>query len=231
MNKTLFHGFETRAAMQHAAARAIELKLRDVLRDGGAAGLVLGGGTTPGPVYETLSSSDLDWGKVIITLSDERCVPPDHDQSNARLISETLLRNAALGARFVPLWSAQETPAMIAEDASVRLTDFPFSRAVQVLGMGGDAHTASLFPDAPEIHAMLAPDAPRVGALHPGSQPLARLSLAARILQAPQWSALLITGEDKKRVLDIAMQPGDAAAMPIRAVLHSGQDIEIFWAP
>ena len=95
------------------------------------------GGTSPGPVFKLLSAVSLDWDRVTVLPTDERCVPPDHARSNARLIRETLLQGPASAARFQPLFtdaqSSDQVSASVAKLAPI---------SVALLGMGADMHTA-----------------------------------------------------------------------------------------
>ena len=77
-------------ATAEEVAEAAAAEIADALR-GGARSLVLAGGTTPKRCYELLSELDVEWGRVAVLFGDERCVPPDHPDSNYRMAKETLL--------------------------------------------------------------------------------------------------------------------------------------------
>ncbi|MFB2593329.1 6-phosphogluconolactonase [Paracoccus sp. p4-l81] len=194
-----FQDYPDREFLELAVARAIAADLGAALRARGRATLALAGGTTPGPVFDILSAIELDWANVTVTVTDERCVPAHHDRSNARLLSERLLRGHARAARHLIWWQDGDTPDSAAARVSGELADhLPLD--VVLLGMGTDAHTASLFPDAPELQAALASDAAPVMAIHPASQPEARLSLTAPVLKGALAAHLMMTGDDKRKV-------------------------------
>ncbi len=220
-----FHDYPDREFLELAVARAIAADLGAALRARGQATLALAGGTTPGPVFDILSGIELDWASITVTVSDERWVPPDHDRSNARLLAQRLLRGHAHAARHLIWWQPDETPEAGAARVSALLGDrLPVD--VMLLGMGLDAHTASLFPGAPELPAALASDAPPVIALHPADQPEPRLTLTAPVLRGALASHLMITGEDKRAVWD-ASQGRDPLDAPIQSV---AAQLQVHWA-
>ena len=118
------------------------------------------GGTTPAPFLTALGGADLVWGDIRVMPTDERLVPETSARSNARLIRETLLQGPAKAAQFIHL----HEPILGNRAARVEAA-LPVD--VLVLGMGGDMHTASLFPGAPELAAALADDAPALVTIHP----------------------------------------------------------------
>lgn len=116
--------------------------------------IALAGGSTPGPVYELLAADpSIDWKRWHIFWSDERCVPPDHAESNFRLVSETLLdrlpHQPGLAARMAgelpPQAAADAYEQKIRETVSTDVAGIPRFDMI-LLGMGDDGHTASLFP-------------------------------------------------------------------------------------
>lgn len=183
------------------------------------------GGTTPGPVFDSLCAANLDWDRVHVFATDERWVPQDHPRSNARLIRERLLTARAATATFLPFYAASESPEeVLAEIETVLQPELPVS--VLVLGMGADMHTASLFPGAPGLEAALDPHASPLAVTHPGSEPEARVTLTAPVLDGALSKHLIIYGRDKREALDRAMQlPPEEA--PINAVLT---DMTVHWA-
>jgi len=179
--------------------------------------LAVPGGTTPGPIFDHLCAADLEWSRVDIILTDERWVPGDHERSNTKLLRERLLVNRAAEATLLPLYVPTEEPeAGLPELIPGIEARLPI--AVAVLGMGADMHTASLFPDSAELAAALAPDAAALIPVRPESQPEARITLAAHVLNGALRKHVVFKGADKRAALDQAMGLTPAEA-PIRAVL------------
>ncbi len=188
--------------------------------------LAVPGGTTPGPVFDALCAADLDWSRVTVFPTDERCVAPDDPRSNARLISQRLLSGRASAAVMVPLYVPADQPEdVLAEIESQLAPRLPIS--VLLLGMGEDMHTASLFPGAPGLAGALAPDAPTLAVIRPASQPEARVSLSAPVLDGALAKHLVIFGQAKRAALERAAGLLPEVA-PINAVLD---DITVHWAP
>ena len=200
--------------------------LRRALSMAGEASLAVPGGTTPGPVFDILSDADLAWERVTVMLTDERWVPEDHPRSNAALVRSRLLQGRAARAAFVPFYLPGCTVDEAAEDLSRSLAPrFPLS--LLLLGMGEDMHTASLFPDAPELGKALDDRAPALCSIHPESQPESRITLTAPVLDGALEKHLLIFGDAKKHALEQARRlPSEKA--PIAAVLQGGY---VHWAP
>ncbi|GGY09075.1 6-phosphogluconolactonase [Paludibacterium paludis] len=206
--------FDNAALQAGALAERVGQDLARQLDARGEAVLAVSGGRSPLPFFERLSQADLDWSRVTVTLVDERVVAQDHPDSNARLVREALLVNRAAAARFHPMVRDGESAE---EAASARLAEFRQPQLV-VLGMGEDGHTASLFPDAPELTLGLSPDAPAVIAVTPGSAPHRRVSLTLPALCAASRLYLSIQGEAKRAVLDKALAGADPA-LPVSVLL------------
>jgi 6-phosphogluconolactonase len=175
------------------------------------------GGTTPGPIFDHLCAADIDWSRVDIILTDERWVPGDHPRSNTKLLKERLLVNRAADATLLPLYVPTEEPEVGLPELIPGI-EARLPIAVAVLGMGADMHTASLFPDSSELTAALASDAPALLPVRPESQPEARITLAAHVLNNALRKHIVFKGKDKREALDraVTLPPQDA---PIRAVL------------
>jgi 6-phosphogluconolactonase len=189
------------------------------------ASLAVPGGTTPGPIFDTLSAVDLDWSRVQVMLTDERWVPEGSPRSNTRLLRERLLVDRAAKANLVPLHiDAPDPEAGLAEIGAAVEAVLPLS--VVLLGMGADMHTASLFPGADRLAEALAPDAPPVMALRAPGAPEPRVTLTARVLDAAFSKHVVILGSEKRAALEQAadLSPIDA---PIRAVWT---DLTVHWA-
>lgn len=205
-------------------ANRISGQLAQHLRLGEGASLCVPGGTTPAPLYDYLSGSELDWSRVTVLLNDERWVDGEHRRSNGRLLRRHLLRDKAGAARYIDLYTGDATP----EDAVPALSDqiaphLPLT--VLLLGMGTDMHTASLFPAASETVRALAADAGPVMAVN-SVRDEPRITLTASALGGAIHPHLLITGADKREALERArgLDPTEA---PIKAFLG---DITVHWA-
>lgn len=224
---------ETAQERDRAVAAAIAARLASALSLRGRASLVVSGGRTPLGAFARLSLAPLDWERVAVTLADERWVPPSHEDSNERCVRDHLLRNAAAAARFVPLKTAASTPEAGAGAAAAGLAGIARPFDVTLLGMGEDAHTASLFPGAPELAAALDPRAPAPCiAVNPPRAPHARLSLTLRAILDSRVVMVEIAGAAKRAAIERALGPGEVAAMPIRAVLRQPDvPVEVFWSP
>jgi 6-phosphogluconolactonase len=203
-----------------ALADFVGSALADALRERGRAGLLVSGGRSPIPFFAALSQRELDWAQVTVSLVDERCVPSDSEASNARLVREHLLQNAAAAANFIPLYRDDTEPDTAAALAEQALAAVPAPFDVAVLGMGDDGHTASLFPGARGTAAGLDPQQPRrVVATWPTTAPHARLSLTLRALLETRTLVLAIAGETKRAVLEHAADSAPEV-LPIAAFVR-----------
>ena len=123
--------------------------------------IALSGGNTPRPVYSEFAriGIDLPWDRVVITFGDERCVPPDDDQSNYRMARETLLAPAAIPEKSVLRMRGEIEPHIAAQQYQDDLDLLGRQRGEQIyrhdlilLGLGEDGHTASLFPESAALN-------------------------------------------------------------------------------
>jgi len=136
-------------ATAEEVAEAAAAEIAEALR-GGAQTLVLAGGTTPRRSYELLAELDVQWGRVTVLFGDERCVPPDHPDSNYRMVKESLLDRVApatvyrMPAELGPDEGADAYAEVVANVAPLDLV---------LLGVGEDGHVASLFPGHPLLRA------------------------------------------------------------------------------
>ncbi|RFB05119.1 6-phosphogluconolactonase [Parvularcula marina] len=217
--------YETKDALAAAVAEAISEKLRAAIEARGMASFVASGGGTPKPAFELLSQDDrIDWDKVTVTLSDERMAPPEAGVSNADMLREHLLKDAAVSARFLPLDTL----------SSLEKFDLPFD--VVLLGMGGDGHFASIFPDGDGMDAACAPGATILAETIPHplppEAPYPRLTLSLPAIRQCRDLFLMISGEGKRDILELAGSDAPEGDLPIRRLLHDPDlPLSIFWAP
>jgi len=118
--------------------------------------IALSGGNTPRPVYFELArvGHDLPWDRILITFGDERCVPPDDEQSNFRMARESLFVPARVPEKSIMRMRGEIDPQMAAQEYQDHIDLLATQRGEQIyqhdlilLGLGDDGHTASLFPD------------------------------------------------------------------------------------
>jgi len=169
--------------------------------------VALSGGSTPRNLYLLLGSSDymraIDWQRVHIFWADERCVPPENEQSNFKLAFDTFLSRVPIPPENIHRVKGEEPPEQAAstyEDALRQffgmsgLPDFDLI----LLGMGEDGHTASLFPGSPA----LAEEKHLAVAAVPKQPPkVDRVTLTLPVLNNGRRIIFLVTGSAKARIL------------------------------
>lgn len=223
------HVFPNRQELAQSFAATIADRLAEAIARRGTGFIAVSGGSTPALLFAELSDAAIDWSKVIVTLIDERLVPADQPRSNAKLVSDKLLQGRASEATFVPLYLGTDDSEEAARRARESLSRLPWPLDVAILGMGPDGHTASFFPDAPNVSELLAEDPARL--VLPVESVAAqehRLTLTLGKIVEAGFLALHIEGPDKKQVLDRVL---GGENLPIRAAIEtSPRPIEVFWA-
>lgn len=195
----------------------------------GRASLVVSGGRSPIAFLEALSTRQLPWAKVQVSLADERWVDANDPNSNEGLVRRHLLQNAAADARLLGLYHPAETLEQAAQLASQRLNDLSQPIDVLVLGMGDDGHTASLFPNSPLlVHGLDSEGTARCLPMLAPTPPEQRISMTYPLLSSARVQCLAIQGSAKLETLRQALRL-EPLQMPIRAFLHS--PLEIYWCP
>ncbi|MEO0665145.1 MAG: 6-phosphogluconolactonase, partial [Pseudomonadota bacterium] len=151
--------YPDRDLMMMELANRIAGDLKNCLLQHPWASFAVPGGTTPGPIFDTLCAASLEWERVHVMLTDERWVPETSERSNTALIRSRLLQERAAVAKYIPLYAEADTPEEGLPQIMPALEEeLPIS--VMLLGMGADMHTASIFPGADNLDLALAPDAP-----------------------------------------------------------------------
>lgn len=227
------HEFKDGAALAEGLADRVSAALADAVAARGKATIAVSGGSTPKAFFKSLSTRDIDWAKVTITLVDERFVPADNPRSNHLLVAENLLQGKAQAANFLPLYrqadSADEAAKIVSRDADA--LGAPFD--VVILGMGTDGHTASFFPGGNNLATAISAETPRgVITMEAEGAGETRLTFTFASLQDARLLVLHIEGQGKKDVLAAAEGDGPETDMPIRAVLRrAATPVDIYWAP
>ncbi|MBP1853176.1 6-phosphogluconolactonase [Rhizobium halophytocola] len=227
------NSFEHRSALAAGLADRVATQLTAGIETRGSATLAVSGGSTPKAFFEALSTRDIDWAKVTVTLVDERYVPADNPRSNHLLVAEHLLQNKAAEAAFIPLYRDDQDVERAAEGVTVDMASLGHPFDVVVLGMGGDGHTASFFPGGDHLgQALDLSLPPRVFAMQAEGAGEPRLTFSFSALHDARLLVLHIEGNEKKAVLETALAGTDEADMPIRApLLRAASPVEIYWAP
>jgi len=227
------HRFPDSHALMRALSGEIQVDLAEAIAARDAASLVVSGGTTPGGLFDILCSETLDWGRVWVTLSDERWVDAATEASNENLVRTRLLKSQAAPARFIGLKNPAATPEAGVDWSWRALTRMPRPYDVVLLGMGPDGHIASLFPGSLGLARALDPAAaPACVAMNALSPPHARISQNLAALLDSRRIVLLITGEEKWAVYQRAKTPGSISELPVRAILHQqSTPIDVYWSP
>jgi 6-phosphogluconolactonase len=182
------------ASLAETAALRVAALLRNVAKERASdVSLALAGGSTPRALHERLALlPELPWERVAIYFGDERCVPPDHPDSNYRMARESLLDRVAIDParvhRMHGEWSDRDAAARDYE------ATLPEALDVLVLGIGEDGHTASLFPGA----AALSEVERRVLPVTGPKPPPERLTITPAVIAAARHVVVLASGKGKR---------------------------------
>lgn len=202
-----------------AVAEEIQACVEDAVAARGRCSLVLAGGTTPAAIYRVLARppkvQEIPWAKVHLYWGDERWVPKDDQQSNFRMVSETLLSQLpepgpVVHAVDTSLPSVQVGAAAYAEHIAaveqLKPGELPYFDVV-LLGCGDDGHTASLFPNTPELdsHGQITH-----AVMHPSGSNW-RVSLSADALFNAQKVLFIVSGESKRDVVKRILEGTESA--------------------
>lgn len=210
-------------------ASALSLFESEMLRGVRARGrfaVALSGGSTPLGLYRALAGrTDLPWEQVLVFWGDERFVPHDHADSNYRAAREAFLDALPIPTGNIYPWpeppageeargeALERAAAAYAATLRSALGEEPVFD-LQLLGLGDDAHTASLYPGDPAVRATGLTVAAR-----PEAAPQARLSLTAPALSASRAVAFLVSGEGKRAAFEGTLSgAGEDELYPARAV-------------
>ena len=195
--------YESSEELAEAAAREFAARADEAIDERGRFAVVLAGGSTPEATYEILArdyADRIDWSNVHVFFGDERGVPPDHEDSNYRMAREALLDHVPVGS--VHRMRGELPPDEAAEAYEQELRGFFRSEELPrfdliLLGIGGDGHTASLFPEtsALEVHDRWVVANPVL------KLETTRLTLTVPVINAARAVYFLVAGEGKAEAL------------------------------
>lgn len=195
-------------ALAKEASKAIAERIRAA--EGQRFTLAVSGGSTPKRMFQHLARETLNWSKVHLFWVDERCVPPDHAESNYRMTAENLLSDVNLPAGQIHRMRGELLPAAGAEVYETELKSFFGADALPrfdliLLGMGDDGHTASIFPDSP-----LLDEKDRWAAVgHSPAGVRERITLTLPVINRAREVMFLISGEKKAAPLEKVLDGGE----------------------
>lgn len=221
--------FPNMSLLAEALAQKVAEDIELCLKKRGKAVLSVPGGTTPAPFLHALSEKPLSWDKVFVLLGDERFVPPTSERSNTRLLRENFFINHAQNAQLLPLYQEADR-AELAAQALIDEIKPHLPIDVLIVGMGEDMHTASLFPDSPDLPQALRDDAPELVVIHAENAGEPRISLSAKVLRSASKKYVLIQGQNKLRALQSAKIATSELQAPIRIVLEGDNPAQIYYA-
>lgn len=192
------------------------------MADRGVFRVALSGGNTPRRAYELLAqeprSLSLSWKDVYVYFGDERCVPPDDEQSNFRMASKAFLDRVPIPPANVHRIRGEADPGAAANNyASIIRSDLadPPHFDLVLLGLGPDGHTASLFPGTPpDLH-----DSVLVRAVYAESQAMWRVTMTPKLLNLGRTVAFAVEGAEKADILAKVIEgPVDTTKYPAQIV-------------
>jgi len=226
--------YEDAAELAEAVAGDIQFVIESALDARGSAVVALAGGKTPFPAYEKLAKAKLDWKKVTIVPTDERIVKLGDPLSNVTALGKIFIPK---GARVVPIVPAATPDHKAAgRSADALLQDLHWPLDLCLLGVGGDGHTASIFPGPDFDEALNGPRERRaLGVMPdplPAEAPVARVSLSRAGIIGAKAVMIAVTGQGKRDVIEQAIKQGAGSPYPIGRVLADAElPVDIHWAP
>jgi 6-phosphogluconolactonase len=221
------HKYANPDALAIGAAEFICIQAQHSIARSGSFTLVLSGGSTPANTYrqlvDTTQLRELDWSSIHIYWGDERCVPPDHDQSNFRMTQQVLLDHIDVPEGNLHRMACEVDPEVGAEAYEQLLRTHFVDQAFPcfdliMLGLGEDGHTASLFPETDILEERQRWVAP-IFVPHLDSW---RISLTLPVINAARHVAFLVSGESKAVVLNEILE-AQTSNFPAKRISPTGE--------
>src|SRR5439155_26758217 len=225
MNQPLIKVLPDAAAVAEEAARQIVASAQEAIALADRFTIALSGGSTPKALYQLLAAepmrSAIDWAKVEVFFGDERCVPPDHPESNSRMSRETLLSKVPIPGDNIYRMRGEIDPQEAAKEYG-RMLKGKFGEEggpdLVLLGLGEDGHTLSLFPGTPAVnethHRCVANYAE-----HSTTGKSWRITLTAPFVNRSREVLFLIAGASKAEALSGVLEgPRDPQRWPAQLI-------------
>jgi 6-phosphogluconolactonase len=208
-------------------ARRVKAAIEAAIHNHGAAHFALAGGNTPKATYEELHTLIEDWSRVHLWFGDERSVPPDDPDSNYLMVKQTLLNEinipadqvhrvlGELGSEQAAQRYSQEMLTVIGDEGGVPILD------INLLGLGEDGHTASLFPNQATLRARGQVCLPVHNSPKP---PPDRVTLSLDVLRDARQTIILATGSGKAAAV-AGIMAGPSEEFPASLVAGSRTEL------
>ncbi len=195
--------------------------------------IALSGGSTPNNIFRYLSENfenKINWAKIKIFFGDERCVPPDNEESNYRMANESLLKNISIPKENIFRIKGENNPVKeAARYEEVLKSNLPSLNGIPqfdliLLGLGEDGHTASIFPN--QVNLFYSARLCEV-AVHPQTKQK-RITLTGKIINNAKLVVFIVTGKNKSRILDKIISADNSGSV-FPASFVSPKNGKIIW--
>jgi len=223
MEDQLIYKLSNREAFIRKATEAIASCLNESIEEQGTAHVLLSGGSTPGPIYKKLADDFEQLSKVKIGLVDERFIETSSEFSNERLLRECFSGAASADQNIEGMVHDTKDQQNNLRLLNQKYELFTKRIDLVVLGMGGDGHTASIFPNDPSSDEARSSEAPFFNTLAPVN-PQQRITFGMPLLCRAKHIFIFITGEKKWDVLN-----DNSAQLPIHELMGRRNDIKLFY--
>ncbi len=210
--------------LSSSVADFVASQLRTALYQSKIASLVIPGGNTPKIFLPALARLPLQWEKIVVTLSDERWVSADSEDSNENLLQNYFFHYMENKAHFISLKTDHDHPSQALSTINQRLSQLPLPINLTILGLGEDGHIASIFPGSPIsplTHSLCEVAVPPIA-------PSIRISLAFPLLISSHQIIIVVIGENKRKCLEQFINSEDTRIPFVRLVQQTRFPITIF---
>lgn len=218
--------FDTTREAEQALLKCIVKDILFALHRHGEARILFSGGSTPKALYEQLAQENMPWEKIKIGLVDERWVSKSDPSSNEAMLERSLNPLQKSDFQLIGMVFDLEDENRNIEIANQENALFLERIDILLLGMGGDGHTASLFPNDLVSEQLLANEAEGIFATRAPQEPSKRITFSKKSLFRSENNYLLLMGEEKRSVLLSAKEQN----LPISAFFELPNGLNIFYS-
>ncbi len=223
--------YDSPTELAEAVAGDVGFIIEQALTARGRAIVAFPGGETPKAALELLAARKIEWADVTIVPTDDRLVPPTDPRSNVGMLARLFLPKKA---RVVPLCAGETDPVAAGRAADERLAALEWPLDLAWLGVGADGHVASIFPGPDYDGALNGPKIRRAMGLRPDPMPenmaVNRVTLTKSALVSARTLTLVLTGKDKRKLVEKALKDGASSNLPVgRLLADLDMDIDIHW--